>query len=149
MFLLPQIAALAVYGRNLHLVRRERRELERREHAYRAGMPPLDIAQKTAVLVDDGLATGSTMLAAVRAARQLGAAAVVCAAPVGSTEAAALVRAEADDVVLCQVPANLSSIGEWYEDFAQLDDAEVRRILSAARKDELLRQGSGPRSPPP
>lgn len=113
-------------------VRRERRELERREQAYRAGRPPLDVGGKTVVLVDDGLATGSTMLAAIQAVRKMGAVTVVCAAPVGSPEAAARVGGQADDVLLLQAPHNLSSIGEWYEDFRQLDDTEVQHTLAIA-----------------
>jgi len=108
---------------------RERQELERREQVYRPRMPPLDVAGKTVILVDDGLATGSTMLAATRAARQAGAAAVVVAAPVASHEAVALLRAEADAVIVVQTPPLLASIGEWYEHFEQLEDTEVRRLL--------------------
>jgi putative phosphoribosyl transferase len=128
----PQLIGSGRGGAFEELVRRERQELERRESAYRAGLPPLDIAKRTAVLVDDGLATGSTMLAALKAARQAGASAVVCAAPVGSEEAAALVRAVADDVVLLQIPANLQSVGQWYAHFEQLDDAQVQRLLAQA-----------------
>jgi putative phosphoribosyl transferase len=109
-------------------------ELERRERVYRGGLAPLDLKGKTVILVDDGLATGSTMLAAVRAARAGGAAAIVVAAPVASPQAAELVRAEADDVVILQTPAMLFAIGEWYEDFAQLEDAEVCRLLELHRR---------------
>ncbi len=111
------------------LVERERAEVERRERSYRAGLPPLDLKGRTAILVDDGLATGSTMLSAVRAARIAGAACVVVAAPVASREAHALVSAEADDVVILQTPAFLYAIGEWYERFDQVDDAEVCSLL--------------------
>jgi putative phosphoribosyl transferase len=113
---------------------RERQELERREQSYRPGLLPLDLAGKTVVLVDDGLATGSTMLAAVRGARKAGATTIVVAAPVASHEAVALVRPEADAVVVVQTPPQLASIGEWYEQFEQLEDAEVRRLLEAARR---------------
>jgi putative phosphoribosyl transferase len=113
------------------VVEHERRELERREQVYRAGLPPLELKDKTIVLVDDGLATGSTMLAAVRSARKAGAAAVIVAAPVGSSEAEALLTAEADEVIVLQTPLMLSSIGEWYERFEQLEDAEVCRLLAA------------------
>jgi len=112
----------------------ERRELERRERVYRGGLAPLELKGKTVILVDDGLATGSTMLAAVRAARAGGAAAIVVAAPVASPQAAELVRAEADDVVILQTPAMLFAIGEWYEDFAQLEDDEVCRLLELHRR---------------
>jgi predicted phosphoribosyltransferase len=107
----------------------ERVELERREHAYRAGAAPLDLTGKTVVLVDDGLATGSTMLAAVRSARKAHAGSVVVAAPVASDEAAALVGGEADKLVVLKIPAFLSSIGQWYDDFRQIDDDEVQALL--------------------
>ena len=116
------------------LVERERAELERRERSYRAGLPPLDLKGRTAILVDDGLATGSTMLAALRASRQAGAASVVVAAPVASREAHALVKSEADDVVILQTPEFLYAIGEWYRRFDQVEDTEVCSLLAASRK---------------
>jgi len=115
------------------LVQAERIELERRESTYRRGLPPLELAGKTAILVDDGLATGWTMLAAVRAARQLGASLIVAAAPVASEEAAARVAAEADQIAILNIPSSLRSVGEWYEDFTQIDDTEVRDLLTQAR----------------
>jgi predicted phosphoribosyltransferase len=115
----------------------EVRELARREQAYRPGLPPLDLRSETVVLVDDGLATGSTMLAALRAARKAGAARVVVAAPVASHEAMQLLADEADDVVILQAPALLWSIGGWYEDFEQLDDAEVMRLLDLSHREEM------------
>jgi putative phosphoribosyl transferase len=112
----------------------ERRELLRREQVYRAGLAPLALEGKTVVLVDDGLATGSTMLAAVRAARAGGAAAIVVSAPVASPEAVQLLAAEADGIVILQIPAMLFSIGEWYEHFEQLEDKEVCRLLALHRR---------------
>lgn len=114
------------------LVEAERRELLRRERAYRDHLPPLDLAGRTAVLVDDGIATGSTMLAAVRAARRAHARRVVVAAPVASAEAEALLADEADEVVILRIPRNLRAIGEWYDDFHQLEDGDVRALLSPA-----------------
>lgn len=111
----------------------QRRELERREAVYRAGLPPLDLIGRTAILVDDGVATGMTMLAAVRAARAAGASRIIAAAPVASPDAAALVSAEADEVVFLQTPP-LLAIGDWYQRFEQLDDAEVCRLLSLSRR---------------
>ena len=96
------------------LAQRELAELDRRERAYRAGLPPLDLRGQTVVLVDDGLATGATMVAAVRAARAAGAAFVIVAAPVASDEAAAVVGAEADQLAILQVPPLLFAIGAWY-----------------------------------
>jgi len=121
----------AVFDR---LVEDQRQELARREWVYRAGLGPLDLEGKTVVLVDDGLATGSTMLAAVRAARQAGAASIVVGAPVASQDAAKLVEAEADDVVILETPASMFAIGMWYRDFDQLEDAEVVRLLELSRQ---------------
>jgi len=113
----------------------ERRELERREQVYRAGLAPLVLEGKTVVLVDDGLATGSTMLAAVRAARAGRAARIIVAVPVGSPQAAELLAAEADQLVILQTPVMLFAIGEWYEHFEQLEDEEVCRLLRLHRRD--------------
>ena len=112
------------------LVEEQRRELERRERNYRGDRPPLDLKGKTVILVDDGLATGSTMLAAVRAARKAEAAAIVVAAPVASREAAELLRTEADSVVILQTPEMLFAIGGWYQHFEQLEDDEVTALLA-------------------
>jgi len=119
------------------LVKEQRRELERREQIYRAGRRTLELKGKTVILVDDGLATGSTMLAAIRAARKAHAAAIVVTAPVASREAADLVRAEADSLVILQTPAVLFAIGEWYEHFEQLDDEDVNRLLARANHRDL------------
>jgi putative phosphoribosyl transferase len=111
------------------LAERERGELVRREQLYRAGRPPLELGGKTVVLVDDGLATGATMLAAVRAARKANAATVVAAAPVASDEAAARIGAECDELVILEIPRSLRAIGEWYLDFSQVEDREVCELL--------------------
>ena len=111
----------------------ERRELQRREQVYRAGLAPLLLEGKSVVLVDDGLATGSTMLAAVRAARAGGASRIIVAVPVGSPQAAELLAPEADELVILQTPAVLFAIGEWYERFEQLEDEEVCRLLRLHR----------------
>lgn len=124
-----------VAGSFERLVEAERRELERRERVYRPGCKALDLTGKSAVLVDDGLATGSTMLAAIRAARKAGAAAVIAAAPIASPEAARLVAREADAMVILQAPAALIAIGQWYRDFEQLDDGEVCRLLDLSHRD--------------
>jgi putative phosphoribosyl transferase len=104
-------------------------ELERRERAYRGDAGPLQLAGRTVVLVDDGLATGCTMLAAVRAARKARAARVIVATPVASDEALALVGGEADDTIALKTPPDLFAIGWWYRDFEQVGDAEVRALL--------------------
>lgn len=109
----------------------EQAELRRREALFRGDRPPLPIEGKTAILVDDGLATGATMTAAARAIRQLRPKRLIAAAPVGSAEACAAMRREADEVVCGLVPDRFMSVGSWYVDFEQTTDDEVRRILEA------------------
>lgn len=110
---------------------REQAELERRERLYRAGRPPLDLAGRTAVIVDDGLATGATARAAVQVARHLGAARVVVAVPVGSREAYEMLAAEADQVVILETPPDFMAVGAYYEDFHEVSDDEVTQALTA------------------
>ena len=111
------------------VAREEERELRRREQAYRDGRPSVPIAGKVVVLVDDGLATGSTMRAAIQAARRLNPARVVVAVPVGASETCEELRAVADEVVCARTPAPFSAVGVWYEDFSQTTDDEVTRLL--------------------
>jgi predicted phosphoribosyltransferase len=123
---------------------RERLEVERRERMFREGRPSLDLHGRTAVLVDDGLATGSTMLAAVGVARQLGADQVVVAVPVAAREAVARLTAQADRVVSLATPEPFAAVGYWYEDFTQTEDAEVRDLLRlTAGEPRLAPLGSG------
>ena len=111
---------------------REQRELERRDRLYRGERPAPALRDHTVLLVDDGLATGSTMRAAVQAVRQQGPARIVLVAPVGSTDAIAMLRPLVDEVVCPLVPDWLSSIGEWYRDFGQTSDREVQELLREA-----------------
>jgi predicted phosphoribosyltransferase len=116
---------------------REREELARRERVYRRGREPLDVAGKVAIVVDDGLATGSTMRAAVAALRTREPAAVVVAAPTGAPETCAAMRAIADDCVCAITPSPFRAVGLWYADFEQTSDDEVRALLErAAGRDE-------------
>lgn len=108
----------------------EAKECARQEQLYRAGRPPLDLAARTAVLVDDGLATGASMLAAIRVARAAGAAVVIAAAPVGATDTIRRLAQEADEVVVDQPLRTLRAVGQWYDDFTQVTDAEVQRLLA-------------------
>ena len=105
-------------------------ELQRREKAYRADLPPPEVEGKTIILVDDGIATGSTMLAAVAALRQLNAARIVVAAPVIAASTYYEIRRAADDVAAVIVPENFYAVGQWYEDFSQTSDDEVREHFS-------------------
>ena len=117
----------------LEIVAREQTEMQRREALYRGGHPGLDLSGKTAIVVDDGLATGSTMVAAVRHVRSLEPARVVVAAPVGSRQACDLLRKEADEVVCPAIPENFYAVGEWYRDFRQTGDSEVCDLLRQSR----------------
>lgn len=109
----------------------ERIELERRERAYRHDRPPLDVRHRTVILVDDGLATGSTMKAAVRALRLQHPAAIVVAVPVSAPETCGEVRAIADDVVCLRTPPGFMAVGQWYRDFPQTTDEEVRMLMGS------------------
>lgn len=111
------------------VVEREQAELERREQAYRGDRAPLDVSGRTVVLVDDGMATGSTMLAAVQAVRKLGAARIIVAVPTASDEAAADLGREADEVVCLDTPSPYMAVGYWYRNFGQTSDGEVRELL--------------------
>lgn len=113
------------------VTRAELTELERRERAYRDGRSPLPLDGRTVILVDDGLATGSTMRAAVLAVRQLRPARVVVAVPVGARETCEALRATADEVVCALMPEPFSAVGLWYIDFSQTTDDEVRQLLSS------------------
>lgn len=113
---------------------REMRELQRRERAYRGDRPPPDLTGRTVILVDDGLATGSTMWAAVRAVLQDEPARVVVAVPVADPGVCDGLRAEADEVICLITPQPLYAVGAWYEDFSQTSDEEVRVLLERARR---------------
>ena len=111
----------------------EERELERRENAYRLGRPPVEIAGRTAIVVDDGLATGASMKAAARAVRLQRPARIVVAVPVAAARTCRELRDEADEVVCASTPWPFVSVGSWYDDFSQTTDDEVRELLGAAR----------------
>jgi predicted phosphoribosyltransferase len=110
----------------------EGQELRRRERAYRGDRPPPDVRDRTVILVDDGLATGSTMRAAVAALRRQGPARVVLAVPLGAAETCADFRQVADEVVCARTPEPFYAVGLWYDDFTQTTDAEVRGLLVRA-----------------
>ncbi|MFY1674315.1 phosphoribosyltransferase [Plantactinospora sp. WMMB334] len=114
------------------VVRAETVELERRERLYRADRPPLRLDGRTAVVVDDGLATGATARAAVGVARQLGARRVVLAVPVGAPEAYAVLSRTADEVVCPERPADFGAVSRYYDDFHEVPDAEVVAALSGS-----------------
>ncbi len=111
---------------------RELRELERREHAYRGNRSPLVLRDRTVVIVDDGLATGSTMRAAVLALRALQPRRIIVAVPVAARETCDMLLPEVDDVVCAWTPEPFHAVGLWYEDFEQTTDDEVRELLTRA-----------------
>lgn len=111
---------------------REREEVARRERAYRGTRPPVQLAGHTVVLVDDGLATGATMEAAIRACRAGNAARIVVAVPVAAPDSVARLRPFTDELICLQQPAGFAAVGQWYQEFPQLEDDDVRRILGTA-----------------
>ncbi len=119
----------------------ETRELRRRIDAYRGdrALPPL--ARRTAILVDDGIATGGTMIAAIDSLRRLGAGKVVVAVPVSSPEAAHNIRPLVDDLVVLEEPEAMYAIGAWYEDFSQLGDEDVTALLARAAQQQAKAEG--------
>ncbi len=124
------IRALAIPSEEIAKVAaEEEREVERRERAYRGGRAPLQIAGKKVILVDDGIATGSTMRAGVAALRRHQPARIVIAVPVAPRATCSMLRTVADEVVCLIEAEDFFAIGEWYEDFSQLTDEDVQKLL--------------------
>jgi putative phosphoribosyl transferase len=111
---------------------RETAELERREQSYRNGRPPPELGDRIAILVDDGLATGATMRAAVAALRRRGAAKIIVAVPVGAPETCRELEELVDEIVCAIAPEFFQAVGQYYEDFSQTSDEEVRDLLKRA-----------------
>jgi putative phosphoribosyl transferase len=116
----------------LRVARRERAELERRQSAYRDSRPYPEVRGKVAVLIDDGLATGASMLAAVSALRRKNPARTIVAVPVAPRETCAMLAEHADEVMCYEMPEPFGGVGAWYEDFDQSTDEEVRALLNEA-----------------
>jgi len=116
---------------------KETAELQRREQSYRDGRPAPELRDRIVILVDDGLATGATMHAAVKALRQRGAAKIVVAVPVGPPETCREFEDAADEVVCATAPEFFHAVGQFYEDFSQTSDEEVREILAGAAQEQL------------
>ena len=115
-----------------HVAGVEGGELARRERMYRGARAPLGVRGRTVILVDDGLATGATMLAAVHALRNTGASSIVVAVPVASREACHTIGAHVDECICLEIPEPFSGVGAWYADFSQTGDREVTSLLAAS-----------------
>lgn len=141
------VAAAGVSEQELEAVeRRERAELERRAELFRAGREMISLEDRVAVIVDDGIATGSTIRTAARVARALGAAQTVIAAPVAPRDAAERLSDDADEVVVVETPYSFYAIGQFYRDFAQTADEEVTRLLERMGEESAV--ASAPEDPP-
>jgi putative phosphoribosyl transferase len=125
------VSSLSISDEQLRaVIDRETAELNRREHAYRGGRPVADPHGRTVILVDDGIATGASMLAAVRALRATGPEAIIVAVPVGPQLACQELAQEADDVVCATMPPDFEAVGQVFVDFHQVTDDEVRELLA-------------------
>jgi predicted phosphoribosyltransferase len=118
---------------------RERQELARRERLYRSDRPPLDVRGRTVIVIDDGLATGATMHAAIQALRQIQPARIVVAVPIAASEICQDLEAEVDEIVCAVTPEPFRAVGLWYEDFSQTTDEEVRELLARSAQDQPAR----------
>ena len=123
----------------------EQRELMRRERLYRGNRPPPDARGRTVIVVDDGLATGATMQAAVKALRQQQPARIVVAVPTAAPETCDQLRAEADDVICAITPEPFRAVGLWYKDFSQTTDEEVRELLARSAEQSTGVQRENPK----
>ena len=115
---------------------REQREVDRRNRMYRGRRPRPDVRDRTVLLVDDGLATGSTMRAAVAALRKQQPARIVVAVPTASPDVCEEFRSIAEDIICVETPTPFYAVGNWYEDFSQTTDEEIRELLSRAAHDQ-------------
>jgi predicted phosphoribosyltransferase len=113
---------------------KEQQELARRERLYRGNRPPPDVRGRTVILVDDGLATGATMLAAIKALRQQQPARIVVAVPTASPETCEELKAEVDEILCAVTPEPFYAVGLWYDDFSQTTDDEVRDLLARSKQ---------------
>jgi len=139
----PEIKALGISDDYIRrAIRKEQAEIERRIDEYRGGRKLDFVRGRTVILVDDGVATGYTMLAAVRAVRRAGPKQIIVAVPVAPRETVARLQAEADSVVVLDMPVPFYAVGHFYENFAQVSDSEVEHLLADARAREARRQRS-------
>jgi putative phosphoribosyl transferase len=136
------VEALGISEQDIEMVTaEERKELERRERAYRGTKPPLNVAGMTVIVVDDGIATGSSMRAAIAALRQLKPARLVIAVPVAPVSTCSRLRTEVDDIVCVYMPESFVAIGQFYEDFLPVSDEAVTDYLRRAPKSAVRKAG--------
>ncbi|MGA8766666.1 MAG: phosphoribosyltransferase [Candidatus Acidiferrales bacterium] len=129
------VEGLGLTGLDIERVTRaEERELERRERAYRDGRPMLDVRGMTVILIDDGIATGSSVRAAIRALRQMKPARIVIAVPVAPPSVCNRLRVEVDELVCLEMPEPFYGVGRFYDDFSQVSDEEVKQLLDSASR---------------
>jgi predicted phosphoribosyltransferase len=135
----PEYVEMSGIGKkNLEqVIAKEEAELQRRNALYRHGRPVPPLKGKTVIVIDDGLATGATMRAAVESLRQMRAQKIIVAVPVGSASACTALSPLADDVVCLHMPEPFYGVGQWYRDFSQTSDEEVQEILSTYKKNPL------------
>jgi putative phosphoribosyl transferase len=119
---------------------KEQQELERRERVYRGNRPPLDVRDRTVILVDDGLATGATMRAAARSLRQQHPKRIIAAVPVSAPEICKEFKVEVDELICAETPRPFYAVGLWYERFSQTTDVEVRDLLERAADEQFASQ---------
>ena len=121
-------------------IREQEEELQRREHAYRGERPPAELRNRTVILVDDGLATGASMRAAVRALQLRNPSGITVAVPIGSRDTCDQFRSEVEEVVCGRSPEPFHAVGAWYNDFTQTTDDEVRKLLDRAAHERRVRR---------
>lgn len=131
------------------VIARETKELARRERAYRGQQPPLDVNGRTVILIDDGLATGSTMRAAIAALRKQGASRLVVAVPLGAPQTCDEINPVVDELICAATPEPFYGVGRWYENFSQTTDEEVQHLLKKARQIPSQADEPNPSPAPP
>ncbi len=142
------IEGLGLTGLDIERVTRaEMKELQRRERAYRGGRPALNVSGLTVILVDDGIATGSSMLAAIRALREMHPAALILATPVAPSATCDRLRPEVRELVCLETPEPFFGVGQFYDDFSQVSDDEVTELLKRAAEERSEEQFRGPSEP--
>jgi predicted phosphoribosyltransferase len=135
----PLVAALRIPAHVVDAIAaKEEEELRRRQRVYRGDRPPPDVRGRTVILVDDGLATGATMYAAIKALKQQQPARIVVAVPIASAETCQELRAEVDEVVCPVTPEPFHAVGLWYEDFSETTDDEIRDLLARSVRAERV-----------